>query len=137
MICASKREKLFGVSKEPRLDVAVSAHLCASSRVVIPGLVRFQSTVHITSELLVTRVLGGFATELLGSKTWTGLVLCAQPELPSRVVAVVAQTILCHLKLKPVPSVGNFSASPFCHHRHCKGAGSRKPLWEKPTPEAE
>lgn len=93
MICASKRVKLFGVSKEPRLDVAVSAHLCASSRVVIPGLATFQSTVHITSALLATRVLGGFATELLGCKTWTGLVLCAQPELPSRVVAVAAQTI--------------------------------------------
>lgn len=124
MICASKRVKLFGVSMEPRRDVAVSAHLCASSRVVIPGLVTFQSTVHITSELLATRVLGGFATELLGSKTWT--MLCAQPELPSRVVAVAAQTILCHLKLKPVPSVGNFSTSPFCHPSALHGGRQQK-----------
>lgn len=83
MICASKRVKLFGVSKEPGLDAAMSAHLCASSRVVIPGLMTFQSTVHITSELHATRVLGEFAIELLGSKSWTGLVLCAQLELPS------------------------------------------------------
>lgn len=126
MICASKRVKLFGVSMEPRRDVAVSAHLCASSQVVIPGLVTFQSTVHITSKLLATCVLGQFATELLGGKTWTGLVLCAQPELPSRVVAVAAQTILCYLKLKPVPSVRNFSTSPFCHPSALHGGRQQK-----------